>query len=158
MTTGITDPTRFADEPRFGPAIGLAPLAAPVAIFIVALLRGVFGWGDTEVRAGGGPESYSLAAHVIWLFIIIAFGAPPSYMATLLIVWPSSKVLAARGWFRWYTLTIVSAIAGAFLMSLYLRVLEPRGHMGLFPGAGAVAGAAAGIAFWFIATHWPSNS
>jgi hypothetical protein len=155
MTTALADPTRSADEPRFGPAIGFAPFAAPVAVFFVALLRSVFGWGTAAVPAGQGPGSYSLAAFVIWLFIVIAFGAPPSYVATLLIVWPLSRALAARGRFRWYTVTIVSAIAGGFLLPLYFHVLEPRGRIELFPGAGAVAGAAIGIAFWFIATQWP---
>lgn len=155
MTTAPADSTQPADEPRFGPAIGFAPLAAPVAVFIVGLSRSVFGWAAGAVPAGQLPQSYSLASNVIWLFIIIAFGAPPSYLVTLLIVWPLSRALAARGRFRWYTVTVASAIAGGFFMPLYLHVLEPRGRIELFPGAGAVAGAATGIAFWLIATRRP---
>jgi hypothetical protein len=155
VTTALADPTGSADEPRFGPAIGFAPFAAPVAVFIVLLLRSAFGWGTAAVPSGQGPGSYSLAAFVSWLFIIIVFGAPPSYVATLLFVWPSSRALAALGWFRWYTVTSASAVAGGVLMPLYLHLLEPEGGVKLFPGAGAVAGAAIGIAFWFIATRWP---
>jgi hypothetical protein len=141
-------------EPRFGPAIGFAPLAAPLAVFIVALSRSVFGWGAAVVPGGPGHESYSLASYAVWFFITVAFGALPAYLVTALIVWPASRVFAARGWFRWHSVTLVSATAGTLVMPLYLPFLEPRGRIELFPGAGAVAGAATGIAFWVIATHW----
>ena len=132
-----------------------APLAAPIAVFMVLLSARLFGWGAAALPAPQGRDGYSPVAVVIWLFIIVAFGAPPSYVATLLIVWPSSRALAAHGSFRWYAVTIVSAIAGAILAPAYFHLLEPRGRIALFPGAGAVAGAATGIAFWFIATRWP---
>jgi hypothetical protein len=57
-------------QPRFGKAIVVAPLAAPVAIFSVLLVRETF----VSVHEG------SIAAIPVWLFALVLFGAPPAYL------------------------------------------------------------------------------
>ena len=130
-------------QPRFGKAIVVAPLAAPVAIFSMLLLREAFG----SVHEG------SIAAIPVWLFALVLFGAPPAYLSTLVILWPVSRALASAERFTWPVATAISAFAGAIIMPAYLRALEPRGRIDLFPGAGVLAGAATGLAFWVIATR-----
>ncbi|HWH52852.1 MAG TPA: hypothetical protein VN651_14990 [Gemmatimonadaceae bacterium] len=125
-------------------ALLVSPLAAPLAVWLGSIVRGVV---SHQVSSGVGNP---VAASLILLFALVLFSAPVAYASTLLIVWPAAVFLRALGVFRWWSMAIGAGAAGAALFPLYLHALEPRGSFSFFPGAGAVAGAAAGWAFWFI--------
>ncbi len=126
-----------------GRALLIAPLAGPIAVFVVALVRGAL----------SSPTTYSIAAVPVWLFIFVLFGAPPAYVATLLVLWPMSRGLIVAERFHWWAITAISAVAGGVVMPLYLHVLSPRGTFDFFPGAGFLAGGAVGLTFWWMASR-----
>lgn len=130
-------------RPRLLPALVVAPLAGPVAVFVAALVR----------AALVSPADVSIAAVPVWLFIFLLFGAPPAYVATVVVLWPVARGLIEAGWFHWLAITAIAAAAGGVAMPLYLHLLSPRGTFGFFPGAGFVAGAAVGFAFWWMASR-----
>ena len=125
-------------------ALLLAPLAAPIALWALARALAV------AARRGANDPPASLPAVLVLLFAFCVFGAPIAYAATLVVVWPLSRLLGRRA-IRWWPLTIASALAGGALLPIYLRMLTPRGHWNFFPGTGFVAGAATGWAFWWFA-------
>ncbi len=129
---------------RLGLALVVAPLAAPCAVWLGALARGL-----GTPRAPGDPPNSVLAALVI-LFAICMFAAPLAYAATFAVLWPALRLLGAAAR-PWWTLTLLGAVAGGALMPVYLRMLDPRGSWDFFPGVGFVAGAASGFAFWYFA-------
>jgi hypothetical protein len=125
-------------------ALLLSPLGAPLAVWLGSIVYGV---ASHQVSSGVGNP---IAASLVLLFALVLFSAPLAYASTLLIVWPVAAFLRALGAFTWWWMTLAAGAAGAVLFPLYLHALEPRGSFSFFPGAGAVAGAATGWAFWFI--------
>jgi hypothetical protein len=139
-------------RPRFAAAIAIAPLAAPVAVYVGLVARAWLA-GTMAEGLGQGPAVQRAVATVLWLFIVVMFGAPLAYAATLVILWPSACILVNGERNAWPALVLIATLAGGAALPVYTKMLEPRGHIGLFPGAGFVAGAATGLAFWRIATR-----
>ena len=134
-------------EPSLRRAALLAPLFAPLTIVLGAMLR-------TVLRSGLHVDgASSIVGAILVTFLVIAYGAPLAYGATLLILWPAAAILRDAGTLNWWGLTLVGGAGGAILFPLYLRALDSRGTWDFFPGAGFAAGAAVGCAFWFIATR-----
>jgi hypothetical protein len=65
--------------------------------------------------------------------IVVAYGAPLAYGATLVIVWPAAAVLREAKAFTWWALTLVSALAGGGLFPVYLHALDSRATWDFFP-------------------------
>ena len=100
-----------------------------------------------------GPEGVNPLVGVLFLtMLLLMYGSPLAYGATLIIVWPVAALLRHAGACTWWSLTLVAMIAGGILFPLYLHVLDPRGTWDFFPGAGAAAGAATGWTFWFLSS------
>jgi len=133
----------------------LAPLAAPLAVFTGSALRALV------MRRPTTDAAHPVLAALIIGLVIVAFGAPLAYAATLVVLWPTVRALRAIGHLAWWSLTGATALAGGVLFPLYLHWLEPRGSFDFFPGAGVAAGAASGFVFWWIALrqrHAPAES
>jgi hypothetical protein len=130
---------------RLGLAIALAPLAAPLAI-----------WGGLLIRAlilptRGNDPTLNPVAVLVLAVALIAYGAPLAYAATLAFVWPVFRLLESVRRADWWWMAAVGAVAGVVLFPAYLKFLDPHAFFRLFPGAGALAGGANAIAFWYIA-------
>jgi hypothetical protein len=138
-------------EPRTVRGLLVAPLAAPMAVMAGSALFSALSH-STVADAG----TNKVAAVVIVTLAVVAFSAPLAYGATLILMWPAVLALRALGWLRWWSLSAVMASAGGVLFPWYLHLLSPQGTFDFFPGAGFVAGAAIGLAFWFIALHGSS--
>jgi hypothetical protein len=133
--------------PRLGRAAVVAPLAAPLTLVVGSVVRAL-------VSPRTAPEAINPVAGFLFLTaIVVAYGAPLAYGATVVIVWPAAAVLRQAKAFTWWALTLVSALAGGSLFPVYLRALDSRATWDFFPGAGFAAGAATGWVFWFIATR-----
>lgn len=123
----------------------IAPLFASLAVFAGSAIRGL------AAHQPSTDPAHPVLAALIALFAIEMFGAPLAYASAVVVLWPAVRVLRAVGWLQWWTLTFVTTLGGALLFPLYLHWLTPRGSFQFFPGAGAIAGAATGLAFWWIA-------
>jgi hypothetical protein len=136
-----------SDRPKFGRAIAVAPLAAPLAILFGSAIRAL-------IRPAAAPTGVNPIAGVVFgAVLLLLYGAPLAYGSTVVILWPIGVLLGDSRVFRWWSVTLVSGTAGAILFPLYLHALDPRGTWDFFPGAGFSAGAATGCVFWFIATR-----
>lgn len=125
----------------------MAPLAGPLAVLLGSAVRAL-------VSPRTAPEGINPVVGVVFLAaILLVYGAPLAYGATLAILWPAAVVLRDTRAFTWWSLTLVSTLAGGILFPVYLHAFDSRGTWDFFPGAGFVAGAATGWAFWFIATR-----
>ena len=144
MTAGDSDD---GPEPRLGRAVLLAPLFAPLTIVAGGIVRTAT---TTGLRAGGPSSVLSV---LILTLIVLVYGAPLAYGATVLVLWPAAAVLRDAGAMRWWWLSLIGGIGGAVLFPVYLNVLTPRGTWDFFPGAGFATGAVVGCAFWLIATR-----
>jgi hypothetical protein len=136
-----------AGQPRFGRALLVAPLAAPLAVLFGCAARALL---TTRATPDGGNP---IVGVVFLAGLLLVFGSPLSYGATLLVLWPIGAVLRDAGTFSWWALTLVGLVSGGLLFPLYLDALDPRGTWDFFPGVGAAAGAATGWAFWYIASR-----
>ena len=95
----------------------------------------------------------SVGSIMLLPLVFLAFGAPLAYAATLVVVVPAFRLLDAAERASWWAIALVGAIAGGLLFPVYLHLLAPHGFFSFFPGAGFIAGAASGLAFWRIATR-----
>lgn len=134
-------------RPQLGRAVLLAPLFAPLSIVVGSGVRGLITTGFRSAGPG------SVVGVVLLTILMIVYGAPLAYGATIVILWPLAAMLRDADALSWWSLTIVAAVAGGVLFPLYLHALTPRGTWDFFPGAGIAAGAATGWGFWFIATR-----
>jgi len=126
-------------------AFVIAPLAAPLAVFVGALPHAAWSRGRLA-----GPTPATPASLLVLLWVFALFGAPLAYAATIIILWPATVLLQRWHLLRWWTLATIAAVAGSMLLHGYTAVLQPRGTIDLVPGAGAIAGAAVAIALWWI--------
>jgi hypothetical protein len=133
--------------PRIWPAMVLAPLAAPIAIWVGLLLRILL-----DARSASRPED-SIASVAVLALVLIVLGAPLAYATTFAVLLPAFRWLEARSRTTWWTLALIGAAAGGIVFPLYLHWLQPRGSFEFFPGAGVLAGAATGVVFWWLATR-----
>jgi hypothetical protein len=125
----------------------MAPLAAPLTVMLGSAVRAL-------VSPRIAPEGINPVVGTLFLTVILlVYGAPLAYGATLVILWPAAAVLRGTSAFTWWTLTLIAALAGGILFPVYLHALDSRGTWDFFPGAGFVAGAATGWVFWFVATR-----
>lgn len=132
---------------RIWPALALAPLAGPLAIWACVLLRAV-------VVPHTATDAVDSAGSIIVLpLVFLGFGAPLSYAATLVVVLPTFRLLDASGRASWWAMAVVGGVAGGVLFPVYLHLLAPRGWFNFFPGAGFIAGAASALTFWRIAVR-----
>jgi hypothetical protein len=127
--------------------LALAPLAGPLAIWGCLLFRAAV-MPRTPTDAGD-----SVASILVLAFLFVGLGAPLAYAATLVVVVPAFRLLDAAERASWWAIAVIGAIAGGLLFPLYLHLLAPHGFFNFFPGAGFIAGAASGLAFWRIATR-----
>lgn len=133
--------------PSLRRAVALAPLAAPIAIAVGSAIRSL-------ISRSTAPSGVSLVAGVVFgLALLLLYGAPLAYGCTILIVWPMAAASRGTTFYRWWTMMLVSGIAGAIAFPAYLHTLDSRGTWDFFPGAGFAAGAATGYAFWYIAAR-----
>ncbi len=133
--------------PRFGLAVLVAPLSAPLAVMAGTAVHAIL-----TTRVGlGGPNS--VAAFVFLTVILAVYGAPLAYGATLLILWPVGVLLRDTEAFTWWSLTLIGMLAGGMLFPVYLHAIDPRGTWDFFPGVGFAAGAVTGWVFWFVAAR-----
>ena len=132
---------------RLGLALGLAPLAAPLAVWLGLLARAAL-----SPRRVHGSTNPVVDAGVLAV-LLVAYAAPAAYPATFAFAWPLYRFLRATGRVTWWIFTVSGAALGALLLPLYLHFLNPRGSIDFFPGVGLIAGGATGFAFWFIATR-----
>jgi hypothetical protein len=140
-----------AGVPRFGKALVVAPLAAPLAVLLGAALHAL-------VTTRPAPDSVNPVIGVVfWSVVLFVYGSPLSYGATLLLLWPIGAVLRDADAFSWWALTLVGLVGGGLLFPLYVHALDSRGTWDFFPGVGAAAGGATGWAFWYIASRRVSN-
>jgi len=137
--------TRDARATEFGPALALAPLAAPVAVLLGTAVRAL-------ISQRHGPAGVNALVGVLFLTaILIVYGSPLAYAATLVILWPIAALLRDAEALTWWSVTLVAMVAGGILFPLYLHAFDSRATWDFFPGAGAAAGAATGWSFWFVA-------
>jgi len=134
-------------RPPLGLALALAPLAAPLAIWAGLLARALI----LPTRAN--DPTMNPVAILVLAVALIAYGAPLTYAATLGILWPLFRLLDFVKRADWWWMTAAGAAAGGVLLPFYLKVLDPHAFFRIFPGAGAVAGGATAVAFWFLATR-----
>lgn len=137
--------TRDGRATGFGRALALAPLAAPAAVLVGTAVRALI--SPRHDTAGIDP----IVGVLFLAAILLVYGSPLAYVATLVILWPIAALLRDAEAFTWWSLTLVAMVAGGLLFPLYLHAFDPRASWGFFPGAGAAAGAATGWCFWFIA-------
>jgi hypothetical protein len=124
----------------------MAPLAAPLAVLLGSAVRAL-------VSPRTAPGGVNPIVGVLFLTaILLVYGAPLAYGATLVILWPAAAVLRDTRAFTWWTLTLIATLAGGILFPVYLHAVDSRATWDFFPGAGFAAGAATGWVFWFIAT------
>lgn len=128
-------------------ALVLSPPAAPLAIWAGLLIRALI----APTRAN--DPTFNPVAVVVLAVAVLAYGAPLAYAATLGILWPVFRVLESLERADWWWMALAGALAGSVLFPLYLKLLDPHAFFSFFPGAGAVAGAANAIAFWYLATR-----
>ena len=132
-------------EPEFGLALVVAPLAAPLTVVLASAVCAL-------MRPRPGTEGINPVVGIVFLAVIlVVYGAPLAYAATLVILWPIAAVLRGARAFTWWGLTVVATIAGGILFPLYLHALAPSATWDFFPGVGLAAGAATGWTFWFVA-------
>jgi hypothetical protein len=137
---------------RLWTAVLLAPLAAPLILWLGSILAGVVHC----VRAGCDSEIHSVASVMLLGFVFAMFGYLPSLAATALIITPAFVLGGADGSFRSArTLGIVGlgAATGAVLVPAYLHFLQPGGTIDLMPGAGILAGASVAMVFCVTLAH-----
>ena len=132
---------------RLGLALALAPLAAPLAIWAGLLIHALI------LPSRGNDPTFNPVAVVVLAVALTAYGAPLAYAATLGLLWPAFRFLESVRRPDWWWMAAVGAAAGAVLFPLYLKFLDPHAFFRLFPGAGALAGAANAVAFWRVATR-----
>lgn len=144
---GVDIPGMASSRGRLWLALGVSPLAAPLAVWVGTLMHGLFNGAHTVMSANG------MASAIFVAFVLEMFGAPLAYVSTFLIVWPLFHLLRSAGRASWWAVTLGGCVAGGALFPLYLHLLEPRGMFNFFSGAGFVAGAASAWTFWFIATR-----
>jgi hypothetical protein len=132
---------------RLGLALALAPLAAPLAIWAGLLIRALI-----LPTRGNDPTLNPVAVGVLAV-ALMAYGAPLAYAATLGFVWPVFRLLESVERADWWWMAAAGTVAGGVLFPLYLKLLDPHAFFSLFPGAGAVAGGASAVAFWYIAAR-----
>jgi hypothetical protein len=135
------------DGSKFGRAIAIAPLAAPLAVAVGSTIRSLL--SPPAAPSGINP----IAAAVFGVVLLSLYGAPLAYGCTVCILWPAAAVLRDTRAYRCWVMALVGGAGGAILFPLYLQALDPRGTWDFFPGAGFVAGAATGCAFWYIAAR-----
>jgi hypothetical protein len=139
--------SRQGGTPSLGRAVVMAPLAAPLTVMLGSAVRAL-------VRPRMAPQGINPVVGVLFLTVILlVYGAPLAYGATLVILWPAAAVLRDTRAFTWWTLTLIATLAGGILFPVYLHALDSRGTWDFFPGAGFAAGAATGWVFWFVATR-----
>jgi hypothetical protein len=136
---------RDSSAPRFGRAVLIAPLSMPLTVTLGLAVRALV--GTRRGLDGTNP----VAAVVLLPAILLMYGAPLAYGATLLILWPAGALLRDTRAFTWWSLTLIGMVAGGLLFPAYLHAIDPRGTWDFFPGAGFAAGAVTGWCFWFIA-------
>ncbi len=132
---------------RLGLALALAPLAAPLAIWAGLLIRALI------LPTRGNDPTLNPVAVVVLALALMAYGAPLAYAATLGFVWPVFRLLETVKRADWWWMAAAGAIAGGVLFPVYLKFLDPHAFFRLFPGAGALAGGANAVAFWFVAAR-----
>ena len=132
---------------RLGLALALAPLAAPLTVWVGLVVRAAV----SPQRFRGSPNPVVDAG--VLAVLLVAYAAPATYPATLVFAWPLFRFLRSIDRVRWWIFGVSGAAVGAALLPAYLHFLNPRGWVDFFPGVGLIAGAATGIAFWFIATR-----
>jgi hypothetical protein len=143
-----------SDRSRLLLALLVAPLAAPLAMELGWLVYGLVTISIRPSATAQHPGPLEVVAG-IWFFgyVFMLLGAPLAYAATLLVVLPLFLLLRAADRLTWWLLTLVASLAGGALLPLYMHWLNPRGSTDFYPGAGFLAGAAAGWAFWYLATR-----
>ena len=140
-------PLRSPPPRRLWLALAFAPLAGPLAIWVCLLFRAaVLPRTPTDAVDNVGSV-------LVLVFLFLAFGAPLAYAATLVVVVPAFRLLDASERASWWAIAVIGAMGGGLLFPLYLHLLAPHGFFNFFPGAGFIAGAATGLAFWRIATR-----
>lgn len=139
--------TRDPSHRRVRRALVVAPLAAPAAVWAGSVLHGLI--GTRPLIAGHGVDT--VVSAVVLGALVVAYGAPLSYVATAAVVWPLFRAIDGHGHAAWI-LAATGALAGGVLMPIYLHALAPRGTFDFFPGVGFVAGAASAWCFWRLAT------
>ncbi|HXT17541.1 MAG TPA: hypothetical protein VN706_18005 [Gemmatimonadaceae bacterium] len=130
---------------RLRTAFGIAPLAAPLAVFVAVLARAASNGGRLS-----GPTPATPASLLVLLWVFMLFGAPLAYAATVIVLWPATVLLRHWNLLRWWTLATIGALAGTVLLRAYAALLQPNGTIDLVPGAGAIAGAAVALALWWM--------
>jgi hypothetical protein len=139
--------SRGNGRPQFRTALLVAPLAAPLAVLLGCAVRAL-------VTPRTAPDGVNPVVGVVFLAVLLlVYGAPLSYGATLVVLWPIGAVLRDAEAFSWWALTLVGFVGGALLFPLYLHALDSRGTWDFFPGVGGAAGAATGWAFWYLASR-----
>ena len=133
------------DPHRLRFAFLVAPLAAPLAVFACALARAALNPSRLASPAPATPASL-----LVLLWVLVLFGAPLAYVATLIILWPATILLRRWQLLRWWSLSVFAAVAGSVLLHAYASILQPHGTIDLGPGAGAIAGAAVAFTLWWI--------
>lgn len=127
--------------------MAFAPPAGPLAIWVCLLFR-------AAVMPRTPTDAVDSVGSIMVLpLVFLAFGAPLAYAATLIVVVPAFRWLDAVERANWWAIAGIGAVAGGLLFPVYLHLLAPHGFFNFFPGAGFIAGAASGLAFWRIATR-----
>jgi hypothetical protein len=138
---------RGGGPPQFRTALLVAPLAAPLAVLLGSAVR-------SAVSTRTAPDGVNPVVGIVFLAgLLVVYGSPLSYGATLLILWPIGAMLRDARAFSWWALTLAGLVGGVLLLPVYLNALDPRGTWDFFPGVGAAAGAATGWAFWYLASR-----
>jgi hypothetical protein len=136
-----------SDAPRFGPAVLIAPLSVPLTVTLGLAVHALV--GTRRGLDGTNP----IVVVVLLPLLLLIYGAPLAYGATLFILWPAGVLLRDTTAFTWWSLTLIGMVAGGMLFPVYLHAIGPRGTWEFFPGVGFAAGAVTGWVFWFIATR-----
>jgi len=133
-------------RPRHIRAILIAPIAAPIVVWLGLLVRAVV------TTHPGVDQTNPVPAALFLAFAMFVLGFPVALSATIALLLPASVVLERHQTRAIPMLAAIGAVGGAVLLPAFLRWLEPRGSIDLWPGAGAAAGAA--VAFVFGRIVW----
>ncbi len=117
-------------------------MAAPVVVWIGLLATAIASTHQAN------DQTDPVAGFLFLGFALFVFGYPVALTATIAILLPVSILVERYRVVAWSILAAIGAIVGGLIMPAYLHWLVPRGNIRMWPGAGAVAGAAVGLLFW----------